>query len=143
MLTVTVPDNNHFYSLYADGLFSRKSYDRESGVTRLFFDPGAVVFLFYTYPAHREACVIRNAAGPALLPGLSKRVSLLFSVHASRVDKLRRAAGFLNAREGGAYSRDDGFYIRLAFIVSRKGKLSYYALRRLAGDTAEAAGRHS
>jgi hypothetical protein len=136
MLAVTIPDKNNFYSLYADGRFTRKVYDRESGITQLFFDPNSVVFLFYTYPTHREVCVIRNSAGLTLLPGLSKRVSLLFSVHASRVDKLRRAIGFLNARAGGAYDFDDGFYIRLAFLISRRGKINYFALRKLAGDTA-------
>ncbi|MDR0731031.1 MAG: hypothetical protein LBF63_05125 [Treponema sp.] len=137
MLTVTIPDEIKFYSLYADGLFSRKTYVREAGYTLFSFDPDAVVFCYYTYPTHREACAVRNVpSGSVLLPGLSKPVSLLFSVHASRVDKLRRAVGFLNANSGGAYSFNDGFYIRLAFILSQRGKINYFALHRLAGDTA-------
>jgi hypothetical protein len=139
MLTVAVPDKNNFYSLYADGLFARKVYVREAGYTLISFDRDAVAFLYYTYPTHREACVVRNTpSGTVLLPGLSKRVSLLFSVHASRVDKLRRAVGFLNANSGGAYSQHDGFYIRLAFILARRGKINYAAIRRLAGPAAGA-----
>jgi hypothetical protein len=136
MLTVTIPDKNNFYSLYADGLFLRKEYIRDAECTLIYFDRDAVVFLYYTYPTHREACAVRNAPGSVLLPGLSGRVSLLFSVQASRVDKLRRAVGFLNANtDAGAYSRNDGFYIRLAFFLARRGKINYFALRRLAGDT--------
>jgi hypothetical protein len=132
-LLVTIPDKNNFYSLYADGLFARKLYLKDQGITLIYFDPSAVVFLFYTYPTCRQAAVIRNVQrNSRWLPGLSKPVSLIFSVHASRVDKLRRAAAFLNARSGGAYSWDDGFYIRLSFILSRPGKLNYAALRSLA-----------
>jgi hypothetical protein len=138
-LVVTIPDKNNFYSLYADGLFIRKSYIKDLEVTRIFYDQNQVVFLFYTYPTHREACAVRNTpAGSRWFPGLSKPVSLLFSVHASRVDKLRRAVGFLNTHEGGAYSWDDGFYIRLLFILSRRGGINYFSLRRLAEDSAAA-----
>jgi hypothetical protein len=137
-LIVTIPDKNNFYSLYADGIPARKSYLKDLETTRLFYAPGSLLFLYYTYPTHREACAVRNVPGSALLPGLSKPVSLLFSVQASRVDKLRRTVGFLNAN-GGAYSYHDGFYIRLAFILSQRGKINYFALRRLAADTAKTA----
>jgi hypothetical protein len=129
---VTIPDENRFYSLYSDGLHAWKSYDARQKVTRLVYPAGAAVFLYYTYPTHREACVIRNTSnGACSLPGLSKKVSLLFSVHASRVDKLKRAAAFLNKHTGGACSFDDGLYIRLFFIISRRGKLNYPALKKL------------
>jgi hypothetical protein len=137
MITVTIPDKNSFYSLYADGPFRQKKYIREAGHTLISFDRDAVMFLYYTYPTHREACAVRNTlSGSLLLPGLSKQVSLLFSVHASRIDKLRRAVAFLNANAGGAYSWNDGFYIRLGFILSLRGKINYPALRKLTGDTA-------
>jgi hypothetical protein len=133
MLTVTIPDKNNFYSLYADGLFFRKVYVREAEQTRVIFGRDAVLVLYYTYPTHREACVVRNSPGSLRLPGLSKGVSLLCSVHASGVDKLRRAVGFLNVNCGGAYAFDDGFYIRLGFILSQRGKINYPALCKLAG----------
>jgi hypothetical protein len=131
LLMVTIPDDNRFYSLFSDGPHSWKSYDAAQKLTHLVYPAGAVVFLYYTYPTHREACVIRNCAGRRALPGLSKKVSLLFSVHASRVDKLRRAAAFLNKHSAGACVFDDGLYTRLFFIVSMRGKLNYPALHSL------------
>jgi hypothetical protein len=128
-----------FYSLFADGLVSAKSIDKNTGFARLFYPPGSVVFLYYTYPSYREALVIRNTAlkAPAAAasvspPGLSKPVSLLFRVRASKIDKLKRAGSFLNAHFKNAYSFSDGFYSRLYFLLSQKGKLNYYALRALA-----------
>ena len=136
-LVVTIPDHPSFYSLYSDGLLSGKTYVKETGSTLISYNEHAVVILYYTYPTHREACVIRNTCpGPVLLPGLSKKVSLLFNVQASRVDKLRRAVGFLHAHALRPFSRNDGFYIRLSFLLSQKGPLSYPALRHLASDPA-------
>jgi hypothetical protein len=134
ILTVSIPDKNAFYSLYSDGLFLRKTYARASKSTLIEYADNAVAVLYYSYPTHREACVIRNAPSesPAMLPGLSKRVSLLFGVQASRVDKLRRAVGFLHQNFGNAFSFDDGFYLRLSFLLRARGKLNYAALRELA-----------
>jgi hypothetical protein len=142
ILAVTIPDKNSFYSLFADGPFFRKTYIREEGVTMLFYEPDAVVFLFYSYPTHRVACAVRNSSKnsrPASFPGLSARVSLLFSLRASRVDKLRRALAFLN-RHGpaDAYSFEDGFYTRLFFLLSARGPLFYPALRKLAAASPRA-----
>ena len=138
-LQVTIPDKNSFYSLYSDGLLSRKTYFAESRSTVIEYAPGSVVALYYTYPARREACLARFCPeGPqAALPGLSQKVRLLFSVGASRVDKLKRAIGFLQANCGGAFSFDDGFYIRLCFILRQRGKLNIIALRGLAGASGE------
>jgi len=133
-LEITIPDKNSFYSLYSDGLLLRKTYLTEIRSTLIEYPPGAVVVLYYTYPTHREACVIRNAPSPnaVLLPSLSCKVLLLFSVHASRVDKLRRAIGFLHTHFGNAFLFDDAFYIRLNYILRQRGKLNYTALRKLA-----------
>lgn len=135
ILDITIPDPelSTFYSLYAYGQPSRKLYLKESVTTLLSYPEDSVIFLFYTYPTHREACAIRNVQAGTVtvsLPGLSKKVSLLFSVHASRVDKLRRAITFLD-KQGLAYSQDDGFYIRLFFVLSQKGSLNYAALTKL------------
>jgi hypothetical protein len=95
------------------------------------YEKEALVFLYYTYPAHRAASVIRNVPGQAALPGLSKKVAVLFTVHASKADKLKRAAGFLNKNANGAYRFADGFYTRLYFILQQRGKLNYQALQSL------------
>jgi hypothetical protein len=134
-LVVVIPDRANFYSLYAEGPCSRKTYLKDSGETLLAYPPGAAVLLYYTYPAHRAASLVRNIPGSASLPGLSKTTRLLFTVHASRVDKLRRAVGFLNKHSPtGAYRYDDAFYLRLYFLLLRRGKLSYLSLRRMAGS---------
>jgi len=131
-LIITIPDTPAFYSLYADGLFSRKVYDTASGVSLFSYSPGTAVFLYYTYPTHRAVSLIRNISGSSSFPGLSKKVRTVFTVHASRVDKLRRSIGFLNKHSGGAYHFPDDFYLRLYFIVVKRGKLNYIALRTLA-----------
>jgi hypothetical protein len=131
-LVIVIPDKSSFYSLYADGLFTRKAYDKNTGESFFAYDKEALVFLYYTYPAHRAASVIRNVPGRAALPGLSKKAEVLFTVHASKVDKLKRAVGFLNKNVGGAYRFAGGFYLRLYFILQQRGKLNYQALRGLA-----------
>jgi len=131
-LVITIPDESSFYSLYADGLFSRKLYIKETRETLLAYPEGSVVFLYYTYPNHRAVTCIRNVPGEAALPALSKKVSVLFTAHASRVDKLKRAIGHLNEHAGGAYQYGDDFYLRLYLFLMQKGKLNYIGLRNLA-----------
>jgi hypothetical protein len=139
VLVVTVPENPVFYSLYADGIFEHKEFDRDARANLFFYAENALVVLYYTYPAYREACVIRDTRdGGKLLPGLSKKVDVLFTVRASKVDKLRRAFAFLRKNVSGAYTRDDGFYIRLYFIILRRGKINYAALNRLALNSSQA-----
>jgi hypothetical protein len=135
-LEITIPDYNSFYTLYADGKHSWRTYDRLKNKTLLYYASRAVVILYYTYPSHRQACVIRNYIendkDGVLLPGLSKKVTLLVSVSASRVDKLKRATAWLNIHSSGAFSHDDGFYIRLGYLLEQRGKINYTALRMLA-----------
>jgi len=136
-LEITIPDRSSFCTLYADGPHSWKTYDRQKKHTLLYYPPGAVVILYYTYPTHREACVIRNigdeaGTGSCMLPGLSKKVFVLFRVRASRVDKLKRAAGWLNKHSSGACAHGDGFYARLVYLLEQRGKLNYAALGKLA-----------
>jgi hypothetical protein len=131
-LVIVIPDEFNFYSLYADGIFSRKAYVKDTGESFFAYPPGSLIILYYTYPTHRAASVVRHTSGSASLPGLSKKVNLLFTVHASKVDKLKRAVSFLNKNSGGAYRFGDDFYTRLYFILEKKGKLNYLALRNLA-----------
>jgi hypothetical protein len=131
-LVVTIPDYPSFYSLYADGSFSRKTYNKDIAASLFAYAPGAPVFLYYTYPTHRAASLVRNTPGNAEFPGLSRRVSVLWTVHASKVDKLKRSVSFLNKHYRGAFCFNDGFYIRLYFILLQRGKLNYIALRKLA-----------
>ena len=130
-LFVTIPADDNFYSLFADGLYTKKSYVKETGETVLSFGSGAVIFLFYTYPNLRAATLVRNVPGKAALPGLSKKVNCLFTVYSSKVDKLKRATGYLNKNCGGAYQFDDEHYLRLYYVLQQRGKLKYNALQSL------------
>jgi hypothetical protein len=132
-LVITIPEKPPFYSLFADGPYLHKSFSKAINATRLAYRENEVLVLYYTYPTHREACVIRNTQEGVRLPGLSKRVTVLFSVHASRVDKLRRAAGFIKKHASLAFP--DSFYIRLYFIILQRGKLKYPALKHLIDQT--------
>lgn len=133
-LEITIPDHNSFYTIFSEGKYSWKTYDHLKKHTLLYYPPGAAVILYYTYPTYREACVIRNNGGEntVMLPNLSKKVSVLFRVRSSRVDKLKRAAFWLNNHSNsGAYGHDDGFYTRLVYILEQRGKLNYAALSKL------------
>ena len=132
-LVVTILDIPRFYSLYSDGVYTRKTYSKEAAGTLIAYPPNAVLALYYTYPHLRTACVIRNTPdGSRPLPGLSKKVHTLFTVHASKVDKLRRALAFLGKHADGPFGFDDGLYTRLYFLLCSRGKLDYFALRSLA-----------
>jgi hypothetical protein len=133
-LEITIPDRSYFCTLYAEGPHSWKTYDRQKKHTLLYYPPGAAVILYYTYPTYREACVIRNSLADdgVILPGLSKKVSVLFRVRASRVDKLKRVAGWLNKHSLGACAHTDGFYARLVYLLEQRGKINYAALAQLA-----------
>jgi hypothetical protein len=135
-LEVSIPDCNSFYSLYSDGNHAWKTYNNQKKHTQLYYPPGAVVVLYYTYPAYREACVIRNSPdkNAVSLPGLSKKVPVLFRVRASRVDKLKRAVSWLKKHSAFAYG--DGFYTRLGCLLGQRGKINYPALGKLAEDSA-------
>jgi len=136
VLTVTIPAHNNYYSLYADGIFSEKEYHEPTQTTNLFYPKNSAIFLYYTYPTHRTVSLVRNVGLESrlkltLLPSLSKRVNVLFSFSASRVDKTKRAVAHLNANYKGAYHWSDFFYWRLRQIIAMKGSLKYYLIKQI------------
>jgi hypothetical protein len=137
-LIVTIPKDASFYTLYADGLHSAKTADAKTSLVSFHYPRNEAVFLYYTYPRHREAFLIRNTdKGDVSLPSLSKKVSVLFTARASRVDKLKRAVSFLNVHTKGANLFSDGIFIRLWLILEKKGKLDYPALTGIAEKARE------
>jgi hypothetical protein len=132
-LVITVHDENKYYGLYADGVYGEKRYVKSTGTTKLFYNENAVIFLYYTYPAYRQVCAVRNTEnGGIFLPSLSKKVFLLFNLSASRVDSVKRAVNFLNKTYGSAYNFSDDFYIRLYFLLLDKSKVYDSDIKRLA-----------
>ena len=137
-LEITISDKNSFYTLYSEGKHSWKTYDQHEKHTLIYYPPGSVIILYYTYITYREACVVRFTEindNSVSLPGLSKKVTVLFRLRASRVDKLKRAVGWLNKHSAGAYTHIDGFYIRLQYLLEQRGKINYTAIRELAENS--------
>lgn len=127
LLHIHIPEKNTFYSLYADGVYSEKKVAFDG--TAFTYFPEELVFLYYTYPAHRRAFAVRynnSAKDTVLLPGLSERVSVLIRCHASKVDKLKKSISFLTAHfTQSPFSLPDEFYVRLHFIIQQQGNVDY------------------
>jgi hypothetical protein len=119
---------NNFYSIYSDGIFDKKHFDKESGITTLEYKNNSAVLLYYTYPVHRRVYLVRNVSNETNLtglPSLSKKVKIIFKNTASRVDKTRRAFGRIREHYGGPFVFPDDFYLRLDFLIKQKGKIKY------------------
>lgn len=130
ILTVTIPNEDNFFSLYADGLFMVKHFDPDSGETNIEYEKDSLVYLYYTYPTHRRVYLIRNTQGPSCirLPNVNKPVKVLFKQFASRVDKTKRAVSYLHTHYQKAFDECDSFFYKLDILLKRKGKLDYLAL---------------
>jgi hypothetical protein len=133
---VIVNEPNNFYSLYSDGIFERKQFDKESEITTLEYGENAAILLYYTYPVHRRVYLARNVSGETNnltgLPCLSKKVKILFKNTASRVDKTRRAFGRIREHYGDPFAFSDDFYLRLDFLIKQRGKIKYAFVDALA-----------
>jgi len=130
ILKVHIPAEKQFYSLYTDGCYvNKKTDDTETTCTYL---PNSVLFLYYTYPSHRRAYIVRylpDKTNTILLPSLDQPVKIISRCHASKVDKLKKTAGFLNEYYQNAFNFSDSFYLRLHFIIQQRGKINYEAIR--------------
>jgi hypothetical protein len=129
---------NKFYSIYSDGMFIKKHFDKETETTTLEYGGGAAVLLYYTYPVHRRVYLVRNVSnetnGLTGLPCLSKKIKVIFKNTASRVDKTRRAFAHIREHYGGnPFIFSDDFYMRLDFLIKQKGKIKYHLIDALAG----------
>ncbi|GMO42604.1 MAG: hypothetical protein Ta2F_18490 [Termitinemataceae bacterium] len=135
-LTISIPPENNIFSLYADGQFIHKEYEKETQTTYLTYAVDSAIFLYFTFPKHRRVYLIRNIAPVknsvlTSLNCLSQPVKIIFKQFASRVDKTRRAAAFLNEHYKSAYKYSDIFYYRLDRILLRRGKINYMAIAEL------------
>lgn len=131
LLHVLIPQNEHsFYTLYVFGSYG--SRHDVAGGTDFEFPTASLLVLYYTYPAHRRAYVVRfTDDGTTVLPGLSAPVKKIICVYASKVDKLKKALSYIGEHYFSPLKLSDLFYIRLERLLLRKGKLDYAALKNL------------
>jgi hypothetical protein len=126
---------NNFYSLYSDGIFEKKHFDKDTEITALEYKENSAVLLYYTYPVHRRVYLVRNVSYETKnltgLPGLSKKVKIIFKNTASRVDKTRRAFAHIREHYGDPFAFPDDYYTRLDFLIKQKGKIKYHLIDML------------
>lgn len=81
-LHVLVPHKeNSFYTLYVSGCYGRKRPVLNG--TDFDFISGSLLVLYYTYPAHRRAYIVRfTENGKTELPGLSEPIHKIICVYA-------------------------------------------------------------
>ena len=133
LLHVLIPQRAHsFYTLYVYGAYGGK---REvPGGTDFDFIGNSLLVLYYTYPAHRRAYIVRYTdadGGNIELPGLSCPVRKIICVYASKVDKLKKALSYIGEHYFSPLNLPDLFYVRLERLLLRKGKIDYSAIKNL------------
>ncbi len=133
LIEILVPNEKNFYTLYSDGLETFKQAV-PSG-TLFTYPPKSIIILYYTYPTHRRAYVVRYVESPntqlITLPGVSLPVKELIRVHASKVDKLKKSISYLKEHTHNVYQLSDSFFIRLHYLLQKKGKVNYESLKAL------------
>ena len=132
IIKIIVPNSNNFYHLYSYGYGGvEKVLDQEQGF-EFTYPINAIIILYYTYPQHRRAYLVRfTEDGQTSLPGVSLPVKTLIKVHASKVDKLKKAISFIKDHYGNTFTYDDQFYERLELIIKQPGKINYESIRTL------------
>ena len=128
-LFISIPQTPRYYSLDVYGEHSSKISKSKSVVYT--FPPYAAIFLFFRYQNTRISTLIRNVPGDYHFIGFSRKVKSLFTVNASRVDKLKLAIDCLNKYCQGAYHFTDDQYLRLYAVLKKPGKLNLPALSSL------------
>lgn len=131
ILHVLIPHKeNNFYTLYVSGCYGAKTPISDG--TDFSFISGSLLVLYYTYPAHRRAYIVRfTENGKTELPGLSEPIHKIICVYASKVDKLKKSLSYIQEHYEFLFSLPDIFFVRLERVIQRKGKLNYDALRSL------------
>lgn len=135
IIKIVVPEDNNFYHLFSFGYGGvEKVLDKGFEFS---YPTGSVILLYYTYPHHRRAYVVRyTGSDGVMLPGVSAPVKVLVRVHASKVDKLKKSVSYIKEHFGNVFSYKDTFYERLDCVIMQKGAINYEAvdmLCRLAG----------
>jgi hypothetical protein len=111
MLNVHIPKDS-FFTLYAKGKIEYKQTVEDLG-TFIRFD--GVVILFYKYPHHRRAYIVRNIGElrnyPSItLPNVKQQVGVIYRAKGRRVDILRRVWWNLEQINGRSVYTFDTFF---------------------------------
>jgi hypothetical protein len=100
-LSVHIP-KEAFFTLFAKGWMEHSITVPEAG-TFIRFE--GVVFLYYRYPHHRRAYIVRNAGDlryyrPVILPNIREPVGIILKAKGRRIDILRNVAWNLQQING-------------------------------------------
>jgi hypothetical protein len=127
MLTVHIPEYS-FFTLYARGNILGKRTVNGLGT---FIRFGGVVLLYYKYPHHRRAYVVRSCDElsyypPVSLPNIKQRVGIILWAKGRRIDILRRVYWNLEQLHGeGVYTWNTLFWQKIGCLVDNfNGKKS-------------------
>jgi hypothetical protein len=118
-LNVHIPREG-FFTLYARGKIERKSGVEDRGT---FIRFQGVVILFYTYPHHRRAYIVRNSAElnsyPAMeLPNVKHPVGIIYRALGRRIDILRNVYWNLEQLNGsGVYTWNTLFWQKVSCLI--------------------------
>ena len=119
MISVHIPKES-FFTLYARGKIERKQTVEELGT---FIRFNGVVLLYYKYPHHRRAYIVRESTElsyypPIMLPNVKQKVGILLRAKGRRIDLLRRVYWNLEQLNGKAvYTWDTIFWQRLGCLL--------------------------
>jgi hypothetical protein len=118
-LNVHIPKEG-FFTLYARGKIERKISVDDLG-TFIRFE--GVVILFYTYPHHRRAYIVRNSEElgvfPVMkLPNVKHPVGIIYRALGRRIDILRNVYWNLEQLNGsGVYSWNTLFWQKVSCLI--------------------------
>jgi hypothetical protein len=120
-LLVYIPEKS-FFTLYARGSIEESATVPGTG-TFVRFEDRSVVILFYKYPRHRRAYIVRAGEDlrcyrPVRLPNVKSPVGILLKAKGRRVDILRRTYFNLEQINGLAvYRFKTRFWQRVACLI--------------------------
>jgi hypothetical protein len=121
MIQVHIPERS-FFTLYARGSIEDHAAVPGKG-TFIRFEDGSAVILFYKYPRHRRAYIVRAGKElryyrPVRLPNVKEPVGILLKAKGRRVDILRRAYFNLERINGPeVYRYGTKFWQRIACLI--------------------------
>jgi hypothetical protein len=119
MLNVHIPEDA-FFTLFAKGDIRSKTTLPGEGT---YIELQGAAALFYKFPHHRRAYIVREAAEaenfPAFnLPELAQKAAVVYRAKGRRIDILRNTLYNIEAEAGlASYSWETGFWQRIGCLI--------------------------